>query len=72
MWREAKVESKALEKKYTWELTTLPEGKHIVGCKWVYTIKYNPDGTINRYKARLVANGFTQSYGLTILKHFLQ
>ena len=68
-------EVNALKKNQTWELTTLPEGKKIkktVGCKWVYTIKYNPDGTINRYKARLVANGFTQSYGLTILKHFLQ
>ncbi|CAL9018430.1 unnamed protein product, partial [Prunus brigantina] len=35
-----------------------------VGCRWVFTIKYNADGTVERYKARLVAKGFTQTYGV--------
>ncbi|CAL8119741.1 unnamed protein product [Prunus armeniaca] len=35
-----------------------------VGCRWVFTVKYNEDGTMERYKARLVAKGFTQTYGV--------
>lgn len=35
-----------------------------MGCKWIFSIKYNVDGSINRYKAQLVAKGFTQSYGV--------
>lgn len=57
-------ELQALAKNNTWEITTLPKGKKPVGCKWIFTIKYNADGSINRYKARLVAKGFTQSYGV--------
>ncbi|CAL2257036.1 unnamed protein product [Prunus armeniaca] len=37
--------------------------KH-VGCRWVFTVKYNVDGTVERYKARLVAKRFTQTYGV--------
>jgi hypothetical protein len=38
--------------------------KKTVGCKWVYTFKFNPDGSIERLKARLVANGYTQTYDI--------
>ncbi|WJX71430.1 hypothetical protein P8452_55426 [Trifolium repens] len=55
---------KALEKNKTWSIMTLPDGKKTVGCKWVFTVKYNSDGSIERYKARLVAKGFTQTYGI--------
>ena len=44
----------------TWELVHLPTGRKVITCKWVFKIKYNPDGTIHRYKSRLVARGFTQ------------
>ena len=57
-------EMRALEKNKTWEVVTLPKGKTIVGCKWVFTIKYNSNGSLQRYKARLVAKGFTQTYGI--------
>jgi Reverse transcriptase (RNA-dependent DNA polymerase) len=59
-----KLEMDALEKNDTWKLVTLPEGKKTVGCKWVYTIKYNAEGKIERYKAKLVVKGYTQTYGI--------
>ena len=61
---------RALEKNWTWEVTGLPKGTKTVGCKWVFTIKYNSNGTQERYKARLVAKGFTQTFGIDYLETF--
>ncbi|KAJ7971862.1 Retrovirus-related Pol polyprotein from transposon TNT 1-94 [Quillaja saponaria] len=70
-WEDAMVEEmKALSKNDTWELASLPHGKRAVGCKWVFTIKKKADGTIERYKARLVARGFTQTYGVDYQETF--
>ncbi|RVX06515.1 Retrovirus-related Pol polyprotein from transposon RE1 [Vitis vinifera] len=64
-WKKAvQDEIDALEKNGTWTITNLPIGKRLVGCKWIFTIKYKADGSIERFKARLVARGFTQSYGI--------
>jgi hypothetical protein len=64
-WCNAMMEElEALRKNRTWELTYLPEGKKAVGCKWIYTVKQNPDGKVERYKARLVARGYSQTYGI--------
>jgi hypothetical protein len=62
--RAMTIEMEALEKNCTWKIVDLPLGKKTVGCKWVYTIKYNAEGKIERYKARLVAKGYTQTYGV--------
>ena len=55
-WTKAIVEKMtALQKNRTWMLVPLPEGKRKVGCKWVFSIKHKADGSVERYKARLVA-----------------
>ena len=53
-------ELEALEANETWHLTLLPAGKKAIGSKWVYKTKLNPDGSIERYKVRLVAIGYYQ------------
>ena len=63
-------EIEALEVNNTWTLTQLPLGKSPIGYKWVYRIKYLLDGTIERYKAQLIAKGFTQKLGLDYLETF--
>ena len=57
-------EMEALQKNHTWELVSLPGGKRIVGCRWIFTVKLNPNGVIDRYKARLVTKEYTQKYGI--------
>ena len=57
------TEMKSLKDNDVWELVELPANKKAVGSKWVYKIKTGPDGTPERYKARLVAQGFTQKFG---------
>ena len=54
------AEIRALEAKKTWIITYLPSGKKPTSCKWVYCVKYNSDGSIQRYKARLVIRGDQQ------------
>ena len=56
-----KNEINALELNKTWELVTLPKDKKTIGCKWVFKVKYKDDGTIERHKARLVAEGYIVS-----------
>ena len=64
-WKEAMEEEKvALEAHGTWKVVTLPKGANVVGCHWTYAIKRDADGNIIRYKARLVAQGFSQTPGV--------
>jgi len=48
----------------TWYLTVLPQDRKAVGCRWVYTLVLNRDGTVDKYKARLVAQRFSQRAGV--------
>jgi hypothetical protein len=57
-------EIQALEKNQTWDLVILPQNKTGIGCKWVYRVKFEADGSVERYKVRLVAKGYTQQKGL--------
>ena len=50
-------EIEALQKNNTWSLEDLPMGKKPISCKWVYRVQCNADGSIQRYKARLVIRG---------------
>ncbi|XP_068647204.1 uncharacterized mitochondrial protein AtMg00820-like [Aristolochia californica] len=54
----------------TWHLCDPPAGAAIVGCRWVYTIKYNVDGSIEQYKVQLVAKGYTQTFGVDVFETF--
>jgi hypothetical protein len=54
----------ALDVIATWELVALPEDKKKKRCKWVYNIKHNVDGSMSRYKTRLVVKGYAQTYGI--------
>ena len=65
---DAKI--KALEANNTWTLNSLPPGKKPIGCKWVYRVKYKSNGSVERYKARLVSKGFTQKEGLDYIDTF--
>ena len=57
-WKEAmQLEIEAQERNKTLLVGELPPGKRVIGCKWVFTIKYNVDGAVERYNARLVECG---------------
>ena len=64
-------EVEVLVSRGTWTLVPRPADVNIVTCKWVFTIKYHLDGTIARHKARPVAHGFTQAYGIDHTETFL-
>ena len=51
-------------KNKAWELVDLPIGAKAIGLKWVFKVKRNSDGSINKYKARLVVKGYIQRHGI--------
>lgn len=52
-----------LEANKTWKIVLKPQGKNIIGSKWVYKAKYDFKGNLEKYKARLVAKDFSQKEG---------
>uniref|UniRef100_A0A146M1T4 Retrovirus-related Pol polyprotein from transposon TNT 1-94 n=1 Tax=Lygus hesperus TaxID=30085 RepID=A0A146M1T4_LYGHE len=64
-WEKAmQSEIDSLHENKTWTLANLPDGKKAISTKWVYKVKMNPDGTIDKFKARLVVQGFSQRLGI--------
>ena len=64
-WREAMNEKiRAIERNETWELTELPRGAKCIGVKWIYKTKLNEVGEASKYKARIVAKGYSQEHGI--------
>jgi len=60
-WREAMTEEiETLESNKTWTIEEIPPCKKSINCKWVYKVKYKSDGSINRYKSRLMIRGDQQ------------
>ena len=51
----------ALASREIWKSVSTPTNSAVTGCRWVFTLKYRPDGSVDRYKARLVAKSYTQT-----------
>ena len=64
------LEFEVLIKNKTWVLVPPLSNQNIIGCRWVYKLKFKPDRTIERYKARLVAKGFHQTPGFDYFETF--
>ena len=64
------AEIDALQRNHTWDLVDLPPNKTPISCKWVYHIKYKPNGSVDRYKVRLVTKGYTQVEGVDFMHTF--
>lgn len=63
-------EIEAIEKNDTWVLTDLPRGGKMIGVKWIYKTKINEKGEVDKYKARLVAKWYIQTYGVDYAEVF--
>lgn len=70
-WKEAmdsEIESHGTNE--TWKLVSLPEGRKVIGSKWVFKLKRSESGEIVKHKARLVAQGYNQRYGIDYMDVF--
>jgi hypothetical protein len=65
VWKDAMMEEyQSIMKNDVWEVLPRPEGPSVVTSKWLFKIKHADDGSIEKYKARFVARGFSQKEGI--------
>ena len=65
VWRDAMMEEyKSIMKNDVWDVVPRPERKYVVTSKWIYKIKHATDDSVEKYKARFVAHGFSQKEGV--------
>ena len=70
-WNGAMVEEiHTCDETETWTLVPRPEGAHILGCRWIFRVKLNADGTVRCLRARLVAKGNEQEEGIDFLETY--
>jgi len=65
------LEYRALVANDIWELVPTSSNHNIIGCKWVYKIKYCSDSSVEKYKARLGAQGFRQQASIFYHETFI-
>ena len=64
-WKEAdNSEIESILRNHTWELDDLPPGNKPLGSKWIFKRKMKPDGTIDKYKAKLIVKGYREKEDL--------
>ncbi|XP_050374705.1 uncharacterized mitochondrial protein AtMg00820-like [Argentina anserina] len=70
-WQKAMNEElQALDDNQTWSIVPLPRGHKLLRARWIYKLKYNSDGSLERHKARLIAREFTQTFGVDYKETF--
>jgi hypothetical protein len=53
-----------LDANANWEVLLLPKDKKTIGCKWLYKVKHNANGFMNKYKTRLIVKDYSQIYDI--------
>ncbi|KAG8491907.1 hypothetical protein CXB51_015260 [Gossypium anomalum] len=70
-WKAAAhTEYEALLTNHTLDLIPLPDDRKVVGCKWIFKVKRHADGSVARYKGRLVVKGYLQEAGVNFQETF--
>lgn len=70
-WHQAMIEElDSIYQNHTWSLTPATAEMNILGCRWIFTVKLNADGSLNKLKARLVAKGFKQEEGVDFIETY--
>ena len=54
----------SIMKNQVWEVVLRPEGKRVVGSRWIYKVKHIVDGSVEKYKVRYMDKGFSQKEGI--------